>query len=319
MIQSALARGIGVAFAAALLAGCARREPVAPSRFTVRLITSATVSGPWERAAERGLGRIAVELDADVRRQRVLDTGDARVQLAAVGSAGVDLVFCVGSGLETAVLTEAALFPGTAYILLPGRASRANVASIRFMSEGAGYLAGAVAASLTSRNRVGVVRGIGGPWIEALEAGFAAGFRSRNDRGVVEPVAGVIGVRTLGESGVEVALYTTERARPDELDAAADAGILLVVTAPELITNARQVVVAAVEMDVPEAMARLAREVRDETFVGRVFSFDIGSGVLDVRINEALAPEVVQTAREALEAARAEVTAGVFEIEGMGL
>jgi basic membrane lipoprotein Med (substrate-binding protein (PBP1-ABC) superfamily) len=187
------------------------------------------------------------------------------------------------------------------------------------MSEGAGYLAGAVAASLTSRNRVGVVRGIGGPWIEALEAGFAAGFRSRNDRGVVEPVAGVIGVRTLGESGVEVALYTTERARPDELDAAADAGILLVVTAPELITNARQVVVAAVEMDVPEAMARLAREVRDETFVGRVFSFDIGSGVLDVRINEALAPEVVQTAREALEAARAEVTAGVFEIEGMGL
>lgn len=319
MIQSAVARGIGVAFVAILVAGCARQEPVAPSRFTVRLISSATVSGPWECAAERGLGRIAVELDADVRRLRVLDAGDARAQLAAVGSAGVDLAFCVGAGLESAVLTEAALFPGTAYILLPGRASRANVASIEFMSEGAGYLAGVVAASLTPGDRVGVIRGTGGPWIEALEAGFAAGFRSRNDRGVIEPVAGVSGVRALEESGVEVALYATERARPDELEAAADAGIRLVVTDPELITSAWQVVVAAVEVDVPEAMARLAREVRDETFVGRVFSFDIGSGVLDVRINEALAPEVVQTAREALEAARAEVTAGLFEIEGMGL
>ena len=77
--------------------------------------------------------------------------------------------------------------------------------------------------------------------------------------------------------------------------------------------------VAVVDVDVPEAMLRVAREVRDGAFVGKVYSFDLGSGVLDVTISGDLDPALLVPATQALEAARAEVTAGLVEIDRLGL
>jgi basic membrane protein A len=319
MLRSAVARGLGLTLVLTAGVGCGRQAPEAPSRFTVRLLTSAVQSGRWEHAAERGLGRIGAELDADVARFRVGDASDARSQLAELGGRGVDLVFCVGSGLDGAVYTEAGTFPDTVFVLLPGRAHQPNVGGVEFMSEGAGYLAGVVAAQLTTGARAGVIRGTGGPWLEAVETGFAAGFRTARRNGVIDQVVGVDGIRTLAEEGVRVALYATDAPRADELEAASAAGLRLVAADPELMEQAPQLVVAAVEVDVAEAMLRVAREVRDGSFRGRVYSFDLGSGVLDVVLNQALLPEALESAREAMEAARSEVTAGIVEIEGMGL
>ena len=123
----------------------------------------------------------------------------------------------------------------------------------------------------------------------------------------------------LASFGVDVALYSTDRADPPVLAAARDAGLLFVGTDPELMTGAPGVVVAAVDIDVAEAMLRVAREVRDGVFTGRVFAFDLGSGVLDVRLSDHLEPASKQAALEALERARSEITAGFVEIEGMGL
>ena len=80
--------------------GCGRDEPEPEPSFRVRLLTSAPVSGRWERAAERGLGRIAAELDADVRRLRADTELERRVLVDREGDLGVDLVFCVGSGFR---------------------------------------------------------------------------------------------------------------------------------------------------------------------------------------------------------------------------
>ncbi len=71
--------------------------------------------------------------------------------------------------------------------------------------------------------------------------------------------------------------------------------------------------------DVAEAMMRVIHEVRDHTFEGRVFAFDLGSGVLDVVVNPALAPDTRLIAEGALEEARAEITAGLVEFDGLGL
>jgi hypothetical protein len=92
-----------------------------------------------------------------------------------------------------------------------------------------------------------------------------------------------------------------------------------VVTHPEFLDAASDTVVAAVDFDVAEAMLRVSREVRDHTFKGRVYAFDLGSGVLDVVINPALAPDLRPVAEEALEEARAEITAGLVEFDGLGL
>jgi len=311
--------GPGLAVCLCLVVACAPEEPAAPLKFSVRLLTSPNLSGRWEAAAERGLGLVAAELDADVARHRVDDDSESwQRHLGEEGRNGVDLVFCVGGGIEKALYAEAGAFPETVFVLLPGRARAANVAGIEFLPEGAGYLAGVVADVLSTTQRAGLLRGTGRPWLEALERGFEAGFLDHRRRGVVEPAQGVEGVWGFNVTDVGVALYATDEPKAELLDAAREAGVRLVVTDPELLRLGPDVVVAAVEVDVPEAMLRVAREVRDGFFVGQVYSFDLGSGVLDVVLNPGLDPAVLEAANESLESARAEVTAGLIDLDHLG-
>ena len=152
-----------------------------------------------------------------------------------------------------------------------------------------------------------------------VEEGYVAGFRSRWRRAKVRVGEGPDGAWELSSAGVLLSLYAADRTDPEVLAAAHNAGVQLVVTDPELIDVASDTVVAAIDFDVAEAMLRVAREVRDHAFKGRVFAFDLGSGVLDVVINPALAPENRAVAEEALEAARSEITAGLVEFDELGL
>jgi basic membrane lipoprotein Med (substrate-binding protein (PBP1-ABC) superfamily) len=304
---------------ALLVTSCGRDEQPADTGFSVRMLTVRTISGRWERAAERGLGRIAAELDADVARVRVDDPSDERRLLAEQGRAGVDLVFCVGGTSESALYAVANEFPNTVFVQLPGHARAANVAGIRFLPEEVGYLAGAVAGALGPDRRLGLLHGSGQPWLEPLEEGFVAGFKSRWRRPRVEVAEGAEGVWQLSSAGVVTTLYAADIADPEVLAAAHDAGLQLVVTDPGLIEVAAHTVAAAIDVDVAEAMLRVSREVNDRSFAGREFAFDLGSGVLDVVINPELAPDDLAAANEALEEARAEITAGLVEFDGLGL
>ena len=162
-----------------LTTACGRDAQPPDTSFSVRMLTARTISGRWERAAERGSGRIATELDADVARVRIDDPADQRKVLAEQGRAGISLVFCIGGYSETTLYSVATAFPNTVFVMLPGRARAENVAGIRFLPEEVGYLAGAVAGALNPDGQLGLLRGDGQPWLEPLEEGYVAGFKSR--------------------------------------------------------------------------------------------------------------------------------------------
>jgi basic membrane lipoprotein Med (substrate-binding protein (PBP1-ABC) superfamily) len=301
----------------AAFSGCRRAEET-PDSFTVRLLTSLPVTGRWELAAEEGIGRIAAELGAEVARLRAGGTAQRHERLAEAGVQAVDLVFCVGPGYEVLLHSEAAKHPGTRFVLLPGRTHAANIAAIEFVPEGAAYVAGVVAATLREATAIGVLRGSGGEWLEQLEAGFKVGCRSASPRAEIVTVAPPEGPWELAARGVEVALYATDRPDPGVLAMAHDAGLLLVSTEERLLADEPDLVAATFRVDVAEAMLRVAREVRDGSFSGSVYSFDLGSGVLDIQLNASIPDASRPAMREALELARSEVTAGIVEMEQLG-
>jgi basic membrane lipoprotein Med (substrate-binding protein (PBP1-ABC) superfamily) len=323
MVEVVLRQASKVVFAGVVFAlmatACGRDDKASDAGFSVRMMTARTISGRWERAAERGLGKIGAELDADVARIRVDESADKREPLAELGRAGIDLVFCVGGYPEAPLHAIASDFPDTVFVLLPGRARGANIGSIRFLPEEAGYVAGAVAGALSPDGRTGILRGGGQPWLELLEEGYMAGFESRWRRARLTEVEGPDGAWELRSAGVLMALYSADRADPEVLAAAHNAGVQLVVTDPELLDDATGTVIAAIEVDVADAMVRVAREVYDGIFSGRTFSFDLGSGVLDVVVNPTLAPDTLAISDVALEEARAEITAGLVEFDELGL
>jgi len=308
-----------VAMLVLLTTSCGRETQAPITNFSVRMLTTRSISERWERAAERGLGRIEAELDADVARVRIDDPANEREKLAEQGRAGISLVFCVGGYSETTLYSVATAFPNTVFVMLPGQVRAENVAGIRFLPEEVGYLAGAVAGALNPDRQLGLLRGDGQPWLEPLEDGYVAGFKSRWRRAKVKVGEGPDGAWELSSAGILLSLYAADHTDPEVLAAAHNAGLRLVVTDPELLDVASDTVVAAVDFDVAEAMLRVSREVHDRTFEGRVFAFDLGSGVLDVVVNPALAPDTRAVAEEALEEARAEITAGLVEFDGLGL
>jgi basic membrane protein A len=318
-------RNVRILTAGALAIGivglsCGPPKPPADRGFSVRLVTSVALSGRWERAAERGLGLIAAELDADIARSRASGTTDQREHLRSLAADGIDLIFCVGPDVESLIYTEAAAFPNTDFIIIPGEIEADNVGSVAFMPEEAGYLAGAVAASTTERPTVGLLRGAGRPWLERLESGFGAGFRAGHGDAEVLTARGKDGPWQLVAAGVEVALYSSDHIEPEVLAAAHDAGLDLIGADPELLRSEPDFVIAAVDVDVAEAMLRVAREVHDHTFTGKVYAFDLGSGVVDLRLNPGLTElDEGGGIREALERARSEITAGWVEIEELGI
>ena len=298
--------------------GCRRVEDRPPeSSFRVRVLTSQSTSGRWERDLERGLGRIAGELDADVARVRARDAGERRARFEELGRSEVDLVFCVGQDFDELVYTEAAIFPSTRFVIVPGRGGDANVAGIEFLPEGAAYVAGVVAAHLRGTTTVGVLRGTGGGWLDQLEDGFLTGFRSVRREAEHITVAPPEGPWELVAAGAEVALYATDQADEKVLAEAHDAGLVLVTTEVELLEREPDVVAAAIHLDVAEAMVRVAREARDGTFKGGPYVFDFGSGVLDVLLNPTMPATTLDPVQEALEVARSEVTAGLVEVENL--
>jgi basic membrane lipoprotein Med (substrate-binding protein (PBP1-ABC) superfamily) len=304
-----------ILFAAAF----ACREADEPSdAFTVRLLTTLPVTGRWELAAEEGLGRISAELGAEVVRLRSAGGAQRRQRLIDAGTLGVDLVFCVGPGFENELHGEAPAYPGTRFVLLPGRTRADNVASIDFVPEGAAYIAGVVAARLRDAKVVGILRGPGSDWLQSLEAGFVTGFQSVRPRAELAAVAWPEGPWELVAAGAEVALYATDDPLPRVLAMAHDAGLLLVSTEERLLAAEPDLVAAALRVDVAEAMLRVAREVRDGSFSGSVYSFDLGSGVLDIALNDSVPDTNMPAMREALELARSEVTAGLVEMERLG-
>ena len=311
-----------VGLAALSLAACGReaaQPQPAEARLEVGLLVSAPASSRWEQQADRGLDRIAAELGATVRRATVTDAVVTRDLVVQASGRPADLVFCVGPDFANSVFTEAPSFPSTRFVLVPGRGHGANVAGIELLPAGAGYVAGVVAANLRPSAAVGVVRGAGEAWLEELERGFLAGFHSARRGAKVVVVDSADGPWRLAGDGVEIALYATDQPEDEVLAAAHDAGVLLVAADSALLIADPDVVAAAVQVDLAEAMVRLAREVRAGTFVGSQYAFDLGSGVLDVRLNPTLPGNQLPALREALELARSEVTAGIVEMEGLGM
>lgn len=303
---------------AAVAGGCRREAPPTAPGFSVWLITSAPLSGRWEREAERGLGRLQVELGAEVGRQRAWSPEDRRGLLRAAAAAAPDLVFCVGPGFDDLLYSEGAALGDTRFVVVPGRSPGDSVASIRFQPEGTGFLAGAVTAELAAGAPVGILRGAGRPWLEALERGFVDGARSEDPERSILVADGPSGPWELTAAGVVVALYSADVPDAETLAAVHDSGLLLVAPDLQLMAAVPEAFVAAVDVDVAEAMVRVARTVRDGTFGGRALDFDLGSGVLDVHLSPNH-PIVSDRARQRLREARAEVLAGYVEVEKLGM
>jgi basic membrane lipoprotein Med (substrate-binding protein (PBP1-ABC) superfamily) len=309
-----------VAAAGLVAAGCGAPADTPSSSPRVELIIAGTVPERWQQDVRAGIGRIAVELGTEVRAAVAASEADRRrlVHAAAV-ERRADVVFCVGDGFAPLVLSQAAGQSDTRFVVVPGRGYGHAVTGLDFRTDGVGYLAGVLAAMLSDGDVVGVLLGGTSPWLTGAEEGFLEGFASTRSAVEVVHGQGPDAPWELVARAVDVALYVADEPERSVLSAAHDAGLQLIVSEPRVLDTDPEVALAAVVVDVPEAMVRITRDALEGRIREPDRRFDLSSGVVNLQLGPLLTRSPDPALHEVLESARAEVTEGFVELESLGM
>jgi len=306
--------------------GCSgdSRPSSSTGSFKVALLTPGPISDKsWNGGAYEGLMQIRDSLGAQVSHIQTKTPAEFDENFRQYGAKGFDIVFGHGFEFQDAAMRVAPVFPKTVYVVTSGRSVATNVAGVDFSFEEASYLAGMVAGSVTRTGVIGIIGGTELPPVKRSFVAFEQGTRAVNSD--VSFIVSYIGNWDDMSAGKEQALAQISR-KADIIFQNADAAGLGVFQAVKeargvhiIGSNANQNSIApeqtlgSVVIDLPKAFLTIARAARDSSFVSRVFSMGIRSGVVKLVLNPRLEANIPPQVRAAVDSAEKLMIKGSFK------
>lgn len=270
------------------------------SLFSVALLTPGPISDQsWNGGAYAGLLRIRDSLSASISHIQTKTPAEFEENFRQYGAQGYALVFGHGFEFQDAAARVAPAFPKTVFITTGGTRTGANVAALSFAFDQPSYLAGLVAASVSTSGTIGCIGGTELPPVKAGFAAFAAGARRMNPH--IRVITSYIGnwddagagkeqALALMARGADVIYQNADAAGLGIFQAAKDTkGVYIIGSNSDQNDVASGVTLGSVVIDLPHAFLAVAREVKDGTFRPRVITLDTRSGVMKWVVNPALA------------------------------
>lgn len=301
-------------------AGCGHREenPAPHHRYSASILTGPSSSPLWTTAFPGIRTRLEDSCDMAVTSLEWKNDQALIENLDRLGSDGISLIVCTGGGYERALELIAPRYPKTFFLVQDTRLRGSNIRNLRFRLNGASYLAG-IAASLLHPEALGVIRGCGGPWLESVESGFRDSLLKQHFRKPVPDYPSVDALLEAPPPRASVALYACDAPDPELLRRALKAKIMLIGIGVSAEGVVKSPCAGRIILDLQEALRRVAEDVLHASSEESGYEFDLGSGVIDFRINPEIEALNTPEALQKLEEARSAITAGVVEIEQMGM
>lgn len=253
------------------------KHAVAADSFKVALLTPGPISDQsWNGGAYAGLLRIRDSLGATISHIQTKTPAEFEEQFREYGAQGSDLEFGHGFEFQDAAKRVGPEFPNTVFITTSSSASGRNVGGVAFDFSDALYLAGIVAASVTTFNVIGTLGGTELPPVKESFAAFTRGIHSVNPR--ITVLSSYIGNWDDVSAGKEQAMAQIARGADVIFQNADAAGLGVFQAAREtrkalvIGSNVNQngiapaVTIGSVVIDLPHAFLTIAREVKDGRF-----------------------------------------------------
>jgi basic membrane lipoprotein Med (substrate-binding protein (PBP1-ABC) superfamily) len=313
--------------AALFVVACSSTKDAAPdaSTFRVALLTPGPISDQsWNGGAYAGLQRIKDSLGAQVSHIQTKTPAEFEENFRQYGAQGFQLVFGHGFEYQDAAVRVAPQFPKTFFVTTSGTTVGTNVAGMNFAFEQSSYLAGMLAATMSTTNVIGCIGGTELPPVKRSFDAFAAGAKSVKPNIVV--LTSYLGTWDDVSAGKEQALAQIGR-KADVIFQNADAAGLGVFQAAReskqvyvIGSNANQngvapdVVLGSVVIDIPHALMLVAREVKAGTFTPRVINLGMESNVVSLVLNDSLVSRIPPTARTAIDSTRVKLLDGRLQV-----
>jgi len=328
-------RLLSTLFAVAVLAGCHRESAAppaaspapgaaAPAAFKVALLSPGPVSDAgWNALAYEGLLAIRDQLGAEVAQIQTKTPAEFEEGFRDFARRGFRLVFGHGFEFQDAAAAVAPDFPDTVFITTSGNTVRPNVAPLRFMLEEATYLEGILAAGMSKTGKAGAVGGIEIPSVKSTILAFQAGATgTRPDFSVVTSYVGNwedVGAAkeaalALVQQGCDVLFHNADAAGLGVFHAAQQRHVYAFGSNKNQNEVAPDVVLASAIADIPRAFLKVAREVKDGKFQGKVERMGMSDGVVSLVLNPQLEKQIPPEVMARLNETRDTIIAGRLKV-----
>ncbi len=292
-------------------------------RFSVALLTPGPISDQsWNGGAYEGLMRIRDSLGAQVSHIQTKTPAEFEENFRQYGASGYALVFGHGFEFQDAAARVGPSFPKTVYVTTGGTRTSANVAAMSFAFEEPSYLAGIIAASVSTS---GIIGCIGGTELPPVKSGFAAFVQGVH---AVKPTARVV-IAYLGNwddasagkeqalaqiaQGVDVIYQNADAAGLGIFQAAKESkGVYIIGSNSNQNHVAPMVTLGSVVIDLPSAFMSIAREVKNGVFAPRVHVLDTRSGVMQWVLNPSMKPVVPPQILQLVDSVERQMRDGTF-------
>jgi len=272
-----------------LLAACTARETPAP--FRVALVTPGSVAdAAWNSGAFIGLGQIHDSLGVPVSHVEARTPAEQEEALRTYAEQGYNLVFGHGFEFQAPAERVSADYPAVVFIVTSGERVLGNVAPLIFRLSEASYLAGMVAGGVTNSGVIGFVGGVELPPVREASEAWVAGARAVNPQvrsrttylnNWDDAALGREAARALIRVGADMLHHNADAAAIGVFQAVKESpGVYVFGANADQSALAPQRVIGSAVIDLPRAFLLVAREVQGGSFIPRVESFGLASGVV---------------------------------------
>jgi basic membrane protein A and related proteins len=322
-----------------LAASCQQRESAVPADgtattpaaataaakpFRVGLLTPGSINdGGWNAIAYEGLQRTKAELGAEISHQETKSPAENLDAFRAYGSKGFAVAFGHGFEYQDPAKTAGAEFPNTVFITTSGTTIAPNVAPMRFELEEATYLLGVIAARESKTGVAGMVGGVNFPSIASTFLAFKKGAESVNPKFDVREVytgnfddlgAAKLATLSLINAGADFILHQANEAGRGVFQACSERKVRCFGSNKNQNDLAPDVIVASAVLDVPGAILKMTRTVKEGKFKPEIQYFGMNEGVVTLEWNERLKSGVSPATVAEVERLMGEIKAGTLKV-----
>ncbi len=171
---------LAVAACAVALSGCVRSHAhPRPGQLTLGMVTDIGGLGDksFNDSAYHGMVDARERFGAYIKVLQSKSAADYQPNLTVLSEAHYDMIYAIGFLMSDDLAQVARQFPAQQYTIIDAVVPAPNIVSVTFKEEDGSFLAGALAAMVSTTHHVAFIGGQDIPLIRKFEAGYAAGVR----------------------------------------------------------------------------------------------------------------------------------------------
>lgn len=283
------------------------------------VVTGPINDGGWCAVAYEGLMAVEKEFGASVSYTENVQATDMEAVFTDYASQGYDVVIGHGFQFGDPALNVGAKYPDTKFICIEAEVEAENVASYVMRCNEAGYLMGALAASMTKSGSIGMVSGMEGPSLIKIVEAYKIGAREINpDIKVAQAYTGSFddiakakeAAMAMINNGADVLGHSANQAGMGVIKAAEENDLLATGDSYDQNSIAENTVMSSTIYNVPVLIKAAVSDVVNGKFEGGIHELGMKEGVVDIAPYNCFEDKIPEDVKKKIEDLKAKIISG---------